>query len=174
MNANISLRYLQRVNSSQINRLECDWPAGTGTITVFFCLVCPVPRQEWQGVEMTVPLPPQRRHVERITNGPVFTVSYSGENLCLITHLEKKRDRNEMIVGALTMPEPLQLWQCCTLVPGSWPLPSQRWQAVSMLTDISLLTPFAAWVNVSSIMYYEREAKQTNKTCKKRTFWLIK
>lgn len=46
--------------------------------------------------------------------------------------------------GALTMPEPLQLWQCWTLVPGSWPLPSQRWQAASTLMETSLLTPFAA------------------------------
>lgn len=57
---------------------------------------------------------------------------------------KKRLKQDELIVGALTMPEPLQLWQCCTLVPGSCPLPSQRWQAVSMLTDISLLTPFAA------------------------------
>lgn len=32
---------------------------------------------------MTVPLPPQRRHVERITNGPVFTVSYMEDNMCV-------------------------------------------------------------------------------------------
>lgn len=70
---------------------------------------------------------------------------------------------------ALTMPEPLQWWQCWTLVPGSWPLPSQRWQTASVLTDISLLTPFAAWVNVSSMMYCAREREilftQSIETC---------
>lgn len=84
-----------------------DWPAGTGTITVFFCLVCPLPRQEWHGLEMTVPLPPQWRQVERITNGPVFTVSYRDEdnvfsNTTQIHFEETARGRD------LTMPEPLQ------------------------------------------------------------------
>lgn len=61
--------------------------------------------------------------------------------------------------GGLTMPEPLQAGQRCTLLPGSWPLPSQRWQAASMLREISLLTPFAACVNVRSITYWvQRES----------------
>lgn len=73
-------KYLEvfTVRKQQEQTVRCDWPAGTGTITTFFCLVCPLPRQDWQGLEMTVPLPPQWRHVERITNGPVFTVSYRG------------------------------------------------------------------------------------------------
>lgn len=72
---------------------------------------------------------------------------------------------------ALTMPEPLQWWQCWTLVPGSWPLPSQRWQAASVLMDISLLTPFAAWVNVSSMTYCanERETEINHSTNLKYT-----
>lgn len=72
--------------------------------------------------------------------------------------------------GALTMPEPLQAGQRCTLLPGSWPLPLQCWQAASMLTEISLLTPFAAWVNVSSIMYcIQKENKWQVFKC--RTRW---
>lgn len=70
---------------------------------------------------------------------------------------------------ALTMPEPLQLWQCWTLVPGSWPLPSQRRQAASILMDISLFTPFAAWVNVSSMTYCVRERK-TDINCTAQAF----
>lgn len=57
-----------------------DWPAGTGTTTVFFCLVWPRPRHDRQGWVMTVPLPPHWRQVERITNGPVFTVSCKGDD----------------------------------------------------------------------------------------------
>lgn len=53
------------------------------------------------------------------------------------------------------MPEPLQWLQCWTLVPGSWPLPSQRWHSESTFSEISLLTPFAACVNVSSMMYWK-------------------
>lgn len=71
--------------------------------------------------------------------------------------------------GALTMPEPLQAGQRCTLLPGSWPLPLQSWQAASILTEISLLTPFAAWVNVSSIMYcIPKENKSQVFKCKAR------
>ena len=54
-------------------------PAGTGTITVRFCLVCPVPLHDLHGVAMTEPRPPQRRQAERITNGPVFTVSFGSD-----------------------------------------------------------------------------------------------
>lgn len=57
------------------------------------------------------------------------------------------------------MPEPLQWLQCCTLVPGSWPLPSQRWHSESTFSEISLLTPFAACVNVSSMMYCKNTEK---------------
>lgn len=49
-------------------------------MTVFFCLVCPVPRHMTQGVVMMEPRPLQRRHVERITNGPVLMVSWGGTN----------------------------------------------------------------------------------------------
>ncbi len=83
---NISSRYLQHVHSRTD---KWDWPAGTGTITLFLCLVWPVPRQELQGVDMTVPLPPQRRHVERITNGPVFTVSYREDDTCVLVTQHK-------------------------------------------------------------------------------------
>ena len=55
-------------------------------MTVLLCLVCPVPRQPPQGVEMTEPFPPQRRQVERITNGPVFTVSCSGTAASTVRH----------------------------------------------------------------------------------------
>lgn len=63
------------------NVYECSFqltnsPAGTGTVTVRFCLVCPVPLHSVQRVVIT-PRPPHCRHVERMTNGPVFTVSYS-------------------------------------------------------------------------------------------------
>lgn len=77
------------------------------------------------------------------------------------THFEET-----LRAAALTMPEPLQLWQCWTLVPGSWPLPSQRWQAASMLMPTSLLTPFAAWVNVSSMMYCRKKMQHI------QTIWI--
>lgn len=67
---------------------------------------------------------------------------------------KKNQIQFERRLVTLTMPEPLQWLQCWTLVPGSLPLPSQRWQVASILMDISLLIPFAAWVNVSSIMYW--------------------
>lgn len=85
-------------------------------------------------------------------------------------HLKNNNNNNKYIlktycVSVLTMPEPLQWLQCWTLVPGSWPLPSQRWQAASTLTVISLFTPFAAWVNVSSMIYWatKRRKKKRNK-----------
>lgn len=48
-------------------------------MTVRFCLVCPDPLHDLQGLEMTDPRPPQRRQVERITKGPVLTVSYHND-----------------------------------------------------------------------------------------------
>ena len=53
-----------------------DPPAGTGITTFFFCLACPAPLHTTQGDVMMEPRPPHLRHVERITKGPVFMVSY--------------------------------------------------------------------------------------------------
>lgn len=117
-----NLMVVVKENNNSKKHPSCQqcWPAGTGTITVFLCLVCPVPWQVWQGLEMTVPLPPQRRHVERITNGPVFIVSYREENTTVEeTHTKHTDTRKALYVGGITMPEPLQWWQCWTLVPGS-------------------------------------------------------
>lgn len=63
---------------------------------LFFCLVWPVPLHITQGVMMIEPRPPQRRHVERIINGPVFTDSY--------THTVIWHDKNNTYLLTLKSP----------------------------------------------------------------------
>ena len=51
-------------------------PAGTGTVIFLVSMMFPAPLHFLQGFLITFPLPPQRRHVERIWKKPVLTVSY--------------------------------------------------------------------------------------------------
>ena len=51
-------------------------PAGTGTVTVFFCFVWPLPPHSTQGLVISLPVPPHLRQVDLITNGPVEICSW--------------------------------------------------------------------------------------------------
>lgn len=87
--------------------------------------LCPLPSHSVHGYLLYWPVPAQYRHVERIINGPVETVS---------------------------MPDPLQYWHFDGLVPNSQREPWHFMHVSTTFTTISLLTPRAAWANVKFIV----------------------
>lgn len=100
-------------------------PAGTGTVTFLRCTVCPLPSHSKHGYLLYCPEPEQYLHVDRITNGPVDTVS---------------------------IPLPLQYWHFDGLVPSSHREPWHLGHVSTVFNMMSLFTPRAACANVRFIV----------------------